>query len=362
MIRLLLLMSILFAQEIAAQNLVADPGFEKLRYCPGGISMLNVSKHWYSPSAGTPDIFNKCNGRGTQVSVPRNICGKQTPFEGNGYAGLILYEPDYYDYKEYIRTSLLQYLKKDAEYELAIMISLADNSSYAVQDIQAAFTSTSASSLKYTSLEIQPDLTLRGNDEYLTDKKKWMKLKGVYKAKGNERYLTIGNFTPAKYGKPRLINKNGDIPSAYYFIDAVSFTLIKDAPSSPNEESEVQQETDSIIEGRTFILKNILFETDKDVLLPQSIEELKKLKQILLDLPTLEIEIIGHTDNRATFKHNADLSERRAKAVVNFLVSEGIEKARLSYSGKGEAEPVATNETEEGRALNRRVEFRVMKR
>src|SRR5688500_323733 len=84
----------------SAQELVTDPGFEALKRCPVGISMLHNSAYWFSPTNGTPDLFNKCGGNRTMVGVPRNTCGKQTPYEGDGYAGLILYENVYFDYKE----------------------------------------------------------------------------------------------------------------------------------------------------------------------------------------------------------------------------------------------------------------------
>ena len=74
----------------------------------------------------------------------------------------------------------------------------------------------------------------------------------------------------------------------------------------------------------------------------------------------MQIEIGGHTDGKGSDGYNQRLSENRAKAVVDFLVSKGIDIKRLKYKGYGKSMPVATNDTDEGRALNRRVEFRIL--
>ncbi len=115
-----------------------------------------------------------------------------------------------------------------------------------------------------------------------------------------------------------------------------------------------------IITGSKIILKNIFFETNSFELKPESTAELNKIIQFLNDNPTLKIEISGHTDNTGNKILNQKLSENRAKAVVDFLVSKGISISRLISKGYGETQPVADNSTDEGRALNRRTEFKVI--
>lgn len=110
---------------------------------------------------------------------------------------------------------------------------------------------------------------------------------------------------------------------------------------------------------RTFVLKNIFFETAKAVLRPESIHELKRLQRMLEEYPTLRIEIHGHTDSMGTAESNQVLSEQRAKAVYDFLIDAGISAERLRSKGFGENRPIDTNETEEGRQNNRRTEFMV---
>ncbi len=92
---------------------------------------------------------------------------------------------------------------------------------------------------------------------------------------------------------------------------------------------------------------------------PESQVELDKLIQLLNENPNLKVEISGHTDNVGSPADNLVLSNNRAKAVVNYLVSKGINTNRLSFKGYGETKPIADNKTDEGRAQNRRTEMKV---
>jgi len=115
-----------------------------------------------------------------------------------------------------------------------------------------------------------------------------------------------------------------------------------------------------IATGASVILHNIFFETDSYMLKDESKVELNKLIDLLNQNPSLKIQISGHTDNQGTDQHNQTLSENRAKSVYDYLVTNGIAASRLSYKGFGETKPIATNDTEEGRAQNRRTEFTVV--
>jgi outer membrane protein OmpA-like peptidoglycan-associated protein len=93
----------------------------------------------------------------------------------------------------------------------------------------------------------------------------------------------------------------------------------------------------------------------------KSYEALNLLFKFMKDNPEILVEINAYTDNVGSSSYNQGLSERRAQSVVNYLVQKGIIINRLYPQGFGEENPVATNDTEEGRALNRRVEFRLRK-
>lgn len=114
-------------------------------------------------------------------------------------------------------------------------------------------------------------------------------------------------------------------------------------------------------DGKPIVLKNILFASGSAKLLESSYGELDKLAMELTKRPAVNIEISGHTDNVGGEKSNQILSENRAKAVRDYLVTKGIAEGRLSFKGYGQAKPVAGNDMEEGRKQNRRVEFVVKK-
>ena len=114
--------------------------------------------------------------------------------------------------------------------------------------------------------------------------------------------------------------------------------------------------------GKEVVLNNVFFDYNEYSLRKESIAELDRLWALLQEYPNLRIEISGHTDNIGSAEFNKDLSLNRAKAVADYLISKGIPSHRLSYIGYGFEKPLAPNETEEGRSLNRRSEFKVIDR
>jgi outer membrane protein OmpA-like peptidoglycan-associated protein len=112
--------------------------------------------------------------------------------------------------------------------------------------------------------------------------------------------------------------------------------------------------------GNKIALNNVWFEQSKPVLLPISHGELDRLVQILIENPTIKIEIAGHTDNVGDPKKNQKLSEDRVKTIKNYLINKGISSNRLTSKGYGSSKPIASNAKEETRKLNRRVEFTII--
>ncbi len=105
------------------------------------------------------------------------------------------------------------------------------------------------------------------------------------------------------------------------------------------------------------ILHGILFDLDKASLKKESVKQLSNMVDLLLKYPALKIEIQGHTDNQGKDDYNMKLSKNRAKTVSNYLQLFGVDKTRLVSEGFGETKPIASNDTEEGRTQNRRVEL-----
>jgi outer membrane protein OmpA-like peptidoglycan-associated protein len=113
--------------------------------------------------------------------------------------------------------------------------------------------------------------------------------------------------------------------------------------------------------GMTVRLKNIQFTFGKTSLDPNSFNELNSVAEMLSDNPTLQLEIGGHTDNEGPEDYNLILSQGRAQAVVDYLISQGAKGAQLAAKGYGESKPIAPGETKEAKAMNRRVEFTILK-
>lgn len=114
--------------------------------------------------------------------------------------------------------------------------------------------------------------------------------------------------------------------------------------------------------GETVILRNIFYETDLFALKSESAAELNKIIEFLNANPGIRIEISGHTDNVGNIEYNQKLSENRAKTVYQYLEQNKIGKERLAYKGYGMSIPVTNNDTEEGRAMNRRTELKILER
>lgn len=136
-------------------------------------------------------------------------------------------------------------------------------------------------------------------------------------------------------------------------------SLNVDGSAGETTTEQVDISLNPIKAGSRIALRNIFFETGKAELLAESEYELGRIVELLEKNVELRVEIGGHTDNVGSAEANQKLSEARAKAVYNHLVANGIGAGRLSYKGYGESKPVATNDTPEGRAENRRVELRV---
>lgn len=119
-------------------------------------------------------------------------------------------------------------------------------------------------------------------------------------------------------------------------------------------------ELNKIAVGKSIVLNNIFFDFDKSTLKPESMTELDKVYELMMANPDMKVEISGHTDNVGTADYNKRLSMQRAQVVVNYLLKKGIKKARMKAMGYGFDKPIDTNDTDEGRAHNRRTEFTII--
>jgi outer membrane protein OmpA-like peptidoglycan-associated protein/tetratricopeptide (TPR) repeat protein len=143
-----------------------------------------------------------------------------------------------------------------------------------------------------------------------------------------------------------------------YLFHSETFSLKE---NKGNEPYALTVELKKIKEGTAIVLQNIFFDLDKDQMKIESLSELKELAGFLNANTEIRIEISGHTDNQGADDYNEDLSLRRANAVKKYLVErENIAADRLETKGYGASKPLVSNDTEEGKAKNRRTEFKVL--
>ena len=361
-------------------NLVFNGSFEEYRFCPKRVDAVGVLINvdgWYQPTKGSADYFNTCGSR--ECGVPKNKLGEQLPHDGDGYCGIYCSKNDY---REYLQTRLRRKLRAGDSIRLTFFVSLSEQSTGAVATLGGLFTKediydTVRSILLHKEYETLSDdifqviattytpQVMNPPDVPLTDTKNWQCVTGIFVADGGEQYITLGNFNTAErsgYVEPDSLVRL--LPGSYYYIDDVFVECLNCEPPITDDlnvdSNYLTQEQPTFSVGSTFVLKDIFFEFDKSTILQQSFFELMRLITLLNTYPDMQIEVGGHTDSKGSDSYNQRLSESRAKAVADYLISKGISERRLQYRGYGKSKPIDTNETEEGRARNRRVEFKIM--
>ncbi len=362
----------------AGRNLISNPSFEKHRRCPDKIDPVGVLKivnAWFQPTNGSADYYHVCGGR--ECFVPNNKLGFQQPRTGEAYCGIYCSKDNY---REYLQTQLEQPLREGQTYRLSFFVSLSEYSTGAVatigglltnlppsdttrailmkKDIRKITSRISQTTMAYFEPQVVNDVR-----KTLMDTQGWMEITGDFVAQGGEEYLTIGNFFSAANSGyvDDTVLLTYLLPGSYYYVDDVRlYCLTCDDDDDFADIPTQKKDTTHYKVGATFVLNNIFFDTDKSTLLQQSYHELQFLIAILESHPKMKIEISGHTDSQGSDLHNQQLSENRAKEVVDYLVENGIDEKRLKFKGYGKNQPIATNATEEGRRKNRRVEFKIL--
>lgn len=143
-----------------------------------------------------------------------------------------------------------------------------------------------------------------------------------------------------------------------YLFYSKSFKL--DSTKTAQNPLVVRAELQPLTVGSTIVLSNVYFGFNQFTLLPDSYVELDRLVLLLQENPTVWIQISGHTDNQGNSSYNQKLSELRALSVKEYLISRGIDKFRLKHVGLGSSKPLSSNDTEEGRQMNRRTELTIL--
>lgn len=346
--------------KIINDNLVPNESFERFSSTPigwfyKGSHFTDVMKYWSSATGTSPDIFGK------KVRVPGQWAekgfGDQQAHSGNSMVGITVYgcEDGKPHCREYLQIQMKEPLVIGQNYQVEFWVSQLSNT-ISVNNLGVAFNDHFVEEKTEMVLDLDPKI-LAAN--VIRSENRWTKISGSFTATDESDHLIIGNFYTDS--KTQASDQAAcTLKFAYYYIDDISVKKadpILNVPIKEDDLSRVKIEKGAIIQ-----LKDIFFDSDKSELLPRSYVELNKLITLLHRYPTMIIRINGHTDILGGHDYNIGLSNRRSKAVVDYLIQHGIASHRVSNKGYGSTSPIADNETIEGRQLNRRVEFEILAR
>ena len=364
------------------ENLVENGSFEGTKGKLKRLKQINKAVDWFSPTKLRADLFTK-SASGTEIGVPNNIYGKEDASDGDNYAGIIAYSYRGKDPRTYVAKQLKSKLEKGARYCISYKVSLADLSKYAVNNLGAHL------SKKPFEVEAKSDIVLGKKETVLTisnnkifeKRYSWETVCAEYEANGGEKFLTIGNFnetTDTKFKKLRKKKgfKGSQVPYAYYYIDEVSVKVLEEGEKcecGEVDEAEIERviyggKDVSTIDGFTNeeVATNsaVYFAHLKSNLLPKSKSRLDQLAQMMIDNPTVKINMFGHiTADEAlagrSDEIHLDLASRRMKNVVEYMKSHGISADRFESEVMNTSDPESTEGTLIGKAKNRRVNFKI---
>lgn len=364
----LIIVGVILSLNLTSQDLLRNGGFEEKTYCPTDFNTqtLKTVKYWTQPNRATPDYFNACS---KNAGVPRNFVGSQDALEGEGYVGLVTFAGSKRNYREYLQTELTRKLAPGEMVCVEFWVSCADYCLYVTDGLGVLFSQGAVKASGEGLIDERPQI--RNPRLHLLDQyDSWVKLSDVFVANGGEKYLTIGNFN-SDQSISRLMRTELDGGSAtsawsYVYIDNIEVHSVKSREecSCLNEKiaAEVHDPPLQLKEYNEIKIESVLFDFDQAILTDEAILMLDQAATLLRRNKYMFLQVNGHTDLIGVEGYNIELSENRAEAVRGYLVDQGIDPSRLEIGYFGSAEPVADNSTVEGRAANRRVEFKVLER
>lgn len=355
----------ILSQRMPAQNLTPNGSFEEYSVCPGSYSRNPAefrAASWRVLTAGTPDYFNTCSDG--EAAVPYNWAGVSDPFDGFGYAGIYTWMHLDKEYREYLHCKLNAPLVKDSVYLVSFRYKLSSYSKFSTDRIGLLLSDSLKRINHDRPLKIAPTFAFVKDSALTLETGAWELAAAEYRAKGNEEYLTLGNFanndsTHFYHIQFRPASEPMLARSAYYYIDDVK-VVPRYSPPSENE-PRVLPEGDPEL-NTLYVLENIQFEFNSYALLPVSFQDLDKVVMYMRAHPEVSVRLEGHTDDLGNYEYNFRLSDSRAKSAAAHLVSKGIAENRIFTLGYGESKPLVELTTEVAREKNRRVEIEFFNR
>jgi len=379
---LLLFIFLVYTYQAQVANLVENGSFEIIKGKVKGLGCVDASADWKNVTSAKADLFVKEN-KLPIVLTSGNSYGKEEPKEGDNYAGLVVYSPKDKIARNYITSPLAQPMLKGKKYCVSMYISLAEGSKFATNNLGINFHKKQPKQEDNKTI-IEKTSILHHYSKLVSATYGWEKICGTYIAEGGEEFITIGNFTATDKTKTEKAIKIKDYKGllsdfAYYFVDDISVILVdqKSACECGNQENNKETYYHKIImlEEKMTPIQRIEAHT---AFFPFGKYELQETNRSTIDAviremktnPTFIIELFGHLDvNEADLAIKkplfADLSNRRIREVMKYMIENGIEEKRLISTPKDEKEPneeILEDDDEDLKlAKNRRVMFIVKK-
>ncbi len=366
----------LFAQDF--ENLIDNPSFEEKNGDLRRSGQIRKAKGWVSGSAEGADLYTE-EEEGS-IGAPDNEKGRALPHTGQRYAGVRFFSFGDDEPRTYISSKLSSKLKDGVTYCVKFYVSLSDRSIYGVNNIGAYLSKKDITTPEETSLIYEANVLDKKN-KIFEDRQLWEPVCAAYEAEGGEKYLTIGNFYSSSETETRKLEPMPDFSDkppfyeAYYYIDDVSVRPVESYADCQCEEEEESKEPKVVyskpeVDESDFSPEQkmnnraLYFGFFSASLEDKAKEELGKVYTLLQENPDMEIEVIGHSDNKEQKKteqytHLKDKSGERAKAAVEYLVDKGISKDRLHLKAMQNSQPASSGTDAFSRAKNRRVVFKV---
>lgn len=340
-------------------NLVPNPGFEAYHKIPNGWfysgdDFSKAVKHWSSATASSPDYYHP------KVIVPPSWAGKgfgkAKPRSGDAMVGMTVYgcEGGKPHCREYIQVRLKEPLVYGQLYEISFWVKKLTRAG-ACDNLGVAFSYKRHEEKTTSLLPLKPAWTCSVTIGAWVDH--WQRLVDTIRGTGEQQYLILGNFHADEETTFAPARKDG-LGYCYYYIDDVALVKIQPILAPPVKVSDISKLEPR--EGMVVRLQSVHFQWDETIMLPGSTDELDRLFTLMQHYPTMVVAIVGHTDSEGDDDYNQSLSERRALTVADYLYARGISPDRLRWKGMGESQPAASNDTSEGRQINRRVEFHIL--
>ena len=340
-------------------------------------NQVNLATPWITPNVTFCDLFSK-GVKSPKIQVPANEHGIQEPASGSSYAGFRGYSKDPKKARTYLEVKLNQKLVKGQQYCIRYSLSLAELSKFAVNNVGVYVTEKKLQYSKDNALMVEPQVTIADNVP-INIMDSWEHICGTFTAAGGEEYIVIGGFGAEDKMKVEKMKKPSGISGtvvneAYYFIDNVEIVAI-DAKSQCNCSKKSKPQAQFIYSSSvaretgakpTDIINAavVYFAALTEMIPGQFDSNIEEVAALLKSNPTLNIELIGHSDADETAEAKVDedvsnMAEKRANSVKEALVGFGISATRISVTSAEDTQPASTFNSPSGHAQNRRVVFKV---